>query len=152
MAEKQVPAFLTPKRSNGPQPQLPQARTIEEELSEVTRAIERSGDEQLEKEHPALAACRRAAEQIRKVHEAHAGESETLAGHIEQIGQTIMDFCKEAANKIRQQRIMPEEMAAKTADELINMGREESLRQARVARGLTAARDAIIGIDAKDQP
>lgn len=138
--------IVRPQRGNGPQ--LPQPRNIEEELGDLTRTIERR-PELDPTEHPALAACRKAADMVRKVHEAHAGESETLAKHIEQIGETVLEFCKDAANKIRQQRIMPEEMANKTADELMLMGKEEAERQAKVARGLTAARDAIVGIDAK---
>src|SRR5262245_52437705 len=119
MTEKQIPTFLTSsKKGNGPQ--LPQPRNIEEELATITRTLTRAEDEEPSAPaHPALAACRKADDMVRKVHEAHAGESETLAKHIEQIGQTFMEFCKEAADKIRQQRIMPEEMANKTADELM---------------------------------
>jgi hypothetical protein len=138
-------SFVQRPRGNGPQSSQPQ--NIEDELKAAVSTIERTEADL--KEHPALAACRKAADMVRKIHEAHAGESETLAKHIEQIGETFLDFCKDAADKVRKQRIMPEEMANKTADELMLMGREESERQARVARGLTAARDAIIGIDAK---
>jgi len=136
------------QRSRGNGPQLPEPRSIEDEIKAVVGTVERTEEDM--KEHPALAACRKAADMVRKIHEAHVGESETLAKHIEQIGETFLDFCKDAADKIRKQRIMPEEMANKTADELMLMGREESERQARVARGLTAARDAIVGIDAKN--
>src|SRR5262252_5552446 len=118
---------------------------IEEELSKLTRSVERTSIN--ESEHPALVACRKAAEMVRNVHKAHSEQSETLAQHILEIGKTFLAMCEEAANKIREQRILPEEMSAKTADELEQMGQLEAERQARVKRGLTAARDAIVGID-----
>jgi len=134
------------RRGNGPR--LPKTQSIEDELATLTRSVERStvpADQ-----HPALAACKKAADMVRSVHVAHSEQGETLAKHLEHIGETFMGMCKEAADKIREQRILPEEMSAKMADELEEMGRTEAERQGRVKRGLTAARDAILGIDAKD--
>jgi len=128
-----------PARGNGPQP------NFEEEIGALARSVDRAHPD--EKEHPALIACRKAADMVRGVHERHAAEGETLAKHLEQIGETFMEMCKEAANQIRQQRILPLEMSNKMADELVEMGRTEAERQARVSQGLTAARDALLGID-----
>jgi hypothetical protein len=135
-------------RRGGNGPQLPQPRNIEDEIGDLARSIER-GPAVPTDEHPALAACRKAAEMVRNVHKAHSEQSETLAQHIEHIGETFLGMCKEAANKIREQRILPEEMSNKTADELELMGKTETERQLRVSSGLKAARDAIVGIDAK---
>jgi|SRR5215831_5332230 len=142
------PPFMPPRsrplpQGNGP---IVKAETaIEEELSKLTRTVERTSID--ESEHPALAACKKAADMVRNVHKAHAEQGETMAKHLEQIGQTFMDMCKEAADKIREQRILPEEMSNKMADELEHMGKTEAERQTRVKHGLTAARDAIVGID-----
>jgi len=127
---------------------------MEEELSEMTKAVERERTELVPavEEHPALIACRKAAEMVRKVHERHSAEGETLAQHLEQIGEKFLELCKEAANQIRQQHILPKEMAGKMADELVDIGQKEAKRQAIVSRGLTAARDAILGIDNSKPP
>ena len=138
---------MRPPRGNGPQ--LPQVRNLEDEIGDLARTIDRAHPSLDEKEHPALVACRKAAEMVRNVHKAHSEQSETLAQHIEHIGETFLGLCKEAANKIREQRILPEEMSNKTADELEDMGKTETERQQRVSAGLRAARDAIVGIDAK---
>jgi len=121
---------------------------LEDELAKLARETERfpiPADE-----HPALAACRKAAEMVRGVHKAHAEQSETLAKQIENIGETFLGLCKEAADRIRSDRILPEEMSNKTADELEYLGKMETERQLRVKHGLTAARDAIVGIDGGD--
>jgi len=138
--------IMRPQRGNGPQ--LPISRNIEDELAELTSTVERSFDLN-KQEHPALVACKKAADMVRSVHNAHAEQSETMAKHIEHIGETFMGMCKEFADKIREGRILPEEMSNKTADELEQMGKAETERQLRVSSGLKAARDAIIGIDSK---
>jgi hypothetical protein len=126
---------------------MPQATpNIEDEIRAAVRSIERV-DQPGGDEHPALVACKKAADMVRNVVKAHSEQGETLAKHIEHIGETFMGMCKEAADRIRAERIMPEEMSNKTADELEHMGRTEAERQARVKAGLTAARDAIVGID-----
>jgi len=127
------------RKGNGP------VESVEHELAKLTRGI--TPEPVNEKEHPALAACRKAAEMVRNVHKAHSEQSETLAQHIEHIGETFSGLCKEAAERIRNERILPQEMSNKTADELEEMGKLETERQLRVAHGLRAARDAIIGID-----
>jgi len=136
----------TVRRGNGPQ--LPIPRNIEDELAELTGKVHRSPDLNKD-EHPALVACKKAADMVRSVHNAHSEQSETMAKHIEHVGETIMGLCKEFADKIREGRILPEEMSNKTADELEEMGKIEMERQLRVSSGLRAARDAIIGIDSK---
>jgi uncharacterized coiled-coil DUF342 family protein len=142
-----IPAFLTakqpPQRGNGPQPP-----SVEEGIAELARTVERH--EVDEKQHPALAACKRAADMVRGVHERHSAEGETMAQHLEKIGEEFAAMCKEAADQIRKQRILPAEMADRIAENLLEIGHQEAERQATVARGLTAARDAILGIDAKD--
>jgi hypothetical protein len=122
-----------------PQPDLDQ------ELSKLARTVERS--EPQTNEHPALQACKKAAAMVRGVHERHAAEGETLAMHLEKIGEEFAEMCRQAADQIRKQRILPAEQAAKIADDLVHIGSTEAERQATVARGLTAARDAILGID-----
>jgi len=124
--------------------------SLERELNKLTQQVERGQAVQAD-EHPALIACRKAADMVRGVHERHASEGETLAMHIEKIGETFHEMCKEAANQIRSQRVLPQEMANKMADELVEMGRMEAERQGRVSRGLTAARDALLGIDEQKQ-
>lgn len=136
-----LPSFLA--KGNGPQP----SRSIEEEIGQLARTVERH--ELDEKEHPALAACKRAADMVRGVHERHAAEGETMALHLEKIGEEFAAMCKDAADQIRKQRILPAEMADRIAENLLEIGQQESQRQATVARGLTTARDAILGIDAK---
>jgi len=131
---------MTPK-ANGPE----RIENVEDALRKLTSSIEPS--KLNPSEHPALAACKKAADMVRSVHLAHAEQSETLAKHIEQIGETFMAMCKETADRIRADRILPEEMSSKMADELLEMGQMETERQTRVSKGLTAARDAIIGID-----
>jgi len=127
--------------------------SLERELGKLARSTEpeRGASPEAfaktERKHPALVACEKAAEMVRGLHQRHEAEGETLAQHLEQIGQDVLDMCKEAAAQVRAQRIMPKEMADKIADDLINIGQTESARQAVVAKGLTAARDAIIGID-----
>jgi hypothetical protein len=139
---KQMTSRAQPPARTGNGPQLPQPRSFDELAREVDRAHPID-----ETEHPALIACKKAADMVRSVVKAHSEQGETLAKHIEHIGETFMGLCKEAADRIRAERILPEEMSNKTADELEHMGRTEAKRQARVKHGLTAARDAIIGID-----
>jgi hypothetical protein len=143
------PPFNPPSRpvprGNGPQPD------IEKEIADLARVAEREPVPQ-EVKHPALIACEKAAEMVREVHKSHEAEGETLAQHLEHIGETFASMCKEAANEVRKQRILPGEMASKMADELIEIGNLEFERQTRVARGLTAARDAILGIEQKRGP
>ena len=136
------------RRGNGPR--LPKTQSIEDELATLTRSVERStvpADQ-----HPALAACKKAADMVRSVHVAHSEQGETLAKHLEHIGETFMGMCKEAADRIRAERVVPQEMSKKMADELEDMGKAEAERQARVKYGLIAARDAILGIDGKALP
>jgi len=128
--------------SNGPNA----TEAFEEELGQLARSVERAPESEVP-EHPAMIACKRAAEMVRGVHERHASEGETFAQHIEHIGETFMKMCKQMADDVRNQRILPEEMSVKMADELIQMGQMEAERQARVSRGLIAARDALLGID-----
>jgi hypothetical protein len=127
------------RRGNGPPP------SIEEEIGHLARNVERSDTAQ--KEHPALAACKRAADMVRGVHERHQAEGETMAQHLEKIGEEFAAMCKDAANQIRAQRILPSEMADRIAENLLQIGHQEAERQATVARGLTTARDAILSID-----
>jgi hypothetical protein len=138
-------------RGNGPtEPQLPvrpAALRFEDEIGELARQAQR-GPVANEKEHPALVACRKAAEMVRGLQERHTAEGETLARQLEQIGEDVLQMCKEAATKVREQRILPKEMSDQIADNLEHIGEIETARQTKVAAGLTAARDAIVGIDA----
>jgi hypothetical protein len=134
-------------RGNGPKPPT----SFEDEIGELARSVDRAHPPTTTSEHPALIACRKAAEMVRGVHERHAAEGETLALHLEQIGETFMQMCKEAAGQIRQQRILPKEMSDKIADDVLRIGEMEAERQAVVSRGLKAASEAILGIDKKDE-
>jgi len=136
---------LRPHRGNGPQ--LPQPRNIDEELGDLARSVQRT--ELDPKQHPALAACKKAAEMVRGLQQRHEAEGETLARQLEQIGEDVLQQCKDAAQKIRENRIIPKEMSDSIATNIENIGETETARQIRVAGGLTAARDAIVGIDAK---
>jgi len=137
-----------PRRAgNGPDepPVRESARDLEEGLGQLARQVQRAPIN--EKEHPALAACRKAAEMVRGLQERHQAEGETLAVQLEKIGEDVMNMCKEAAAAVRAQRIMPKEMSDQIAGNLEHIGETETARQVKVAAGLTAARDAIIGID-----
>src|SRR5262252_2070716 len=100
----------TPMAGNGPKP----TDILEQEIAQLARDIDRmpAPKDEAKPKHPALIACEKAAEMVRSVHERHAAEGETLAQHLEQIGETFSQMCKEAANQVRQQRILPGEMAA----------------------------------------
>jgi len=127
--------------------------SVEQEISQLARNVERKGNgatasaADSEPVHPALIACQKAAEMVRNVHERHTAEGETMAQHLEQIGKSFMEMCQDAANQIREQRILPKEMAAKIADELLGIGQQEAERQSAVAHGLRSARDALVGIE-----
>ena len=92
-------------------------------------------------------ACDKAAAMVRSVHEMHKAEGETLAQHLEQIGETFMKLCKEAARQVRDVRIMPQEMAESTANDLAELGKREYERFRKVTAGLVEARDALNAID-----
>jgi len=142
--------MMKERRFEEPRQMMKPPPSVEEELGQLVRTIERTNEPDAN-QHPALIACQKAAEMVRGVHERHAAEGETLAQHLEQIGEQFMQMCKQAADQVRQQRILPQEMATKMADDLVRVGQLEASRQARVAHGLTAARDAILGIDERDQ-
>lgn len=93
-----------------------------------------------------LEACQKAAEIVRNVHANHEAEGESLAKHLEQIGGTFLKMCQESAKQVRDLRIMPKEMAEKTAEELLSLGQQEEERHDKVTKGLISARDALLGI------
>lgn len=132
-------------KGNGPRSFI-SAPNIDREIGELASSVERKGNPPKDA-HPALVACAKAAEMVRGVHAAHTAEGETLAQHLESIGEAFLQQCKEAAATVREQRVLPAEMAEKMADDLMRIGEMEAQRQAKVASGLTAARDALLGID-----
>jgi hypothetical protein len=130
-------------------------QTVEDGIAQLTRRSTQAngGDPGL----PALPrtqhstaiveACKKAAEMIRDVHKMHAAEAETLARHMEQIGDNLKNMCDEVAKQIRDARVLPEEMAQETAAELLDIGNKEADRHDRVTNGLLAARKAVLDIN-----
>jgi hypothetical protein len=93
-----------------------------------------------------LAACEKAVQMIRGVHETYASEGETLAQHLENKGKEYMELFAAAAKAVRELRIVPKEAAEATAKDLLELGRIEQERHAVVAKGLMDARQALLNI------
>lgn len=120
---------------------------INREVTRLSHVAKRGNSGATPTLNAVLEACKKAAAMIRDIHTTHAAEGETLAKHLEQIGENISAMCREAANQVRELRIMPKEMAESTANDLISIGEMEARRNETVTRGLLAARDAILGIN-----
>lgn len=96
--------------------------------------------------HALLEACQKASEIVLEVHANYQTEGEALATHLEKIGDTFQKMCREAAQKVRDLRVMPETMANDTSKELLSLGQQEEERHGNMTRGLTTAREALEAI------
>jgi hypothetical protein len=132
-------------------------QTVEDGIAQLTRRIgtqANGGDPGLpalpprtQHSNAIVDACKKAADMIRDVHKTHEAEAETLARHMEQIGDNLKNMCDEVAKQIRDARVMPKEMAEETANELLEIGSKEADRHDRVSNGLLAARKAVLDIN-----
>jgi hypothetical protein len=125
-------------------------QSVEDELAALTRGFKGNGAAKIERTPHAnqiVEACKKAAEMVRDVHRTYEAEAETLARHIEGIGANIKQMFDELAKTIREAHVMPREMAAKTAEELLDIGSKEAERHDRVSHGLLGARNAVLEIN-----
>jgi hypothetical protein len=90
----------------------------------------------------------RHAHRARNIHDTHAAESETLAQHLETIGESIKSMFKDAAEIVRGHRVITESNAEVLAGDILNIGNDEGNRQNVIVSSLLDARAAVDKISA----
>jgi hypothetical protein len=116
------------------------------EIERISSTVKRGNSGQSSNKNMVLEACGKAADMVRELHKTHEAEGETLAQHLEHIGNTFHDMCKEAARQVRELRIMPKEMAEQTATDLMKLGQDEAKRHETISSALITARNALLSV------
>jgi len=113
------------------------------ELSKITATTRDITTKPAREADPMMQACVAAADHVRDIHKKYEAEGEELAKHLEETGENLRRYFCDAAAKIRELRVVPQEMAEQTAADLMHIGTIETDRHHKVRSALLGARDAL---------